>query len=125
MSVPLSILTALAPGFPAPEAVLNQRVQINVAQWELVEGRTGNPEVAWALGVLPNPIIQFPPLRRTSGRAPPRFPPRCVKARNLAARIEQLLTAGGDRADRGGTDEQFVAARKRYERALAMTVRLA
>jgi hypothetical protein len=58
MSVPLSILTALAPGFPAPEAVLNQRVLINVAQWELVEERTSNPEVAWALNVLPNPVTR-------------------------------------------------------------------
>ena len=58
MSVPLSILTALASGFPAPQAVLNQPGQINVAQWELVEERTGNPEVAWALGVLPNPVTR-------------------------------------------------------------------
>lgn len=53
MSVPLSILTALAPGFPAPQAVLNQPGQINVAQWELVEERVGNPEVAWAFGAMP------------------------------------------------------------------------
>jgi hypothetical protein len=46
MSVPLSILTALASDFPAPRAVLNQPGQINVAQWELVEEGTGNPEVA-------------------------------------------------------------------------------
>jgi hypothetical protein len=41
-----------------PWAVLNQPGQINVAQWELVEERTGNPEVAWALGVLPNPVTR-------------------------------------------------------------------
>ena len=58
MSVPLSILTALASGFPAPQAVLNQPGQINVVQWELVEERTGNPEVAWALGVLPNSVTR-------------------------------------------------------------------
>ena len=52
------ILTALASGFPAPRVVLNQPGQINVAQWELVEERTGNPEVAWALGVLPNPVTR-------------------------------------------------------------------
>jgi hypothetical protein len=58
MSVPLSILNALASGFPAPQAVLNQPGQINVAQWELVGERTGNPGVAWALGVLPNPVTR-------------------------------------------------------------------
>lgn len=58
MSVPLRVLTALAPGFPAAKAVLNQPGQINVAQWELVEERTGNPEVAWALGALPNPVTR-------------------------------------------------------------------
>jgi hypothetical protein len=58
MSVPFRVLTALAPGFPAAKAVLNQPGQINVKQWELVEERTGNPEVTWALSVLPNPVTR-------------------------------------------------------------------
>jgi len=58
MSASLSILTTLAPNFPAPWVVLNQPGPFNVTQWRLVEERTGDPEVAWALSVLPNPVTR-------------------------------------------------------------------
>lgn len=58
MSVPFRILAALAPGFPAPEVVLNQPIRVNVAQWRLVEERTGDAQIGWALSALPNPVTR-------------------------------------------------------------------
>jgi hypothetical protein len=58
VSVSLSILTALASGFPTSQAVLNQPGRISGAQWALVAEQTTDPQVAWALGVLPNPVTR-------------------------------------------------------------------
>jgi hypothetical protein len=54
----LSILTALASGFPAPETVLNQPSQLNVARWQLVEKRNGDPEVTWVLNSFPAQVTR-------------------------------------------------------------------
>jgi hypothetical protein len=58
VSLPLSILAELAADFPAPEAVLSQPAKINTRQWALVAQRTGDPEIAWALRALPNPLTR-------------------------------------------------------------------
>jgi hypothetical protein len=58
MSVSLDILAALKPSFPSLKVVLDQPARINVAQWRLVEERTGHPEVAYALRALPNLVTR-------------------------------------------------------------------
>jgi hypothetical protein len=52
MSLPLDILTALRPEFPPLHQVLDKPGKINVAQWRLVEKRTGDSEVTYVLGAL-------------------------------------------------------------------------
>lgn len=58
MSVALDILTTLRPYFPASHEVLNQRGQINAAQWQRVADQTGDPQVTWALKDLRRPITR-------------------------------------------------------------------
>lgn len=58
MSVPLRILGALAADLPAPATVLSQPGKIHAGQWALVEKRTGDPEITWALRALPNPLTR-------------------------------------------------------------------
>jgi hypothetical protein len=56
MSVPLDILIALQRNFPALRQVLDQPPgRINVTQWRRVAQRTGDPQVAYLLGALPDP----------------------------------------------------------------------
>jgi hypothetical protein len=43
---------------PGARVVLNQPGQVNVVRWRLVEERTGDSEVAWAPGALPNPVTR-------------------------------------------------------------------
>ena len=56
MSASLDLLTTVAPNFPAPEVVLNQPGQINIAQWRLVEERA--PEVGRVLGIFPEKVTR-------------------------------------------------------------------
>jgi hypothetical protein len=58
MSVPLDILLALKPNFPPPHEILDQPGRINVAQWRLVQERTADPEIAYVLSALPDPITR-------------------------------------------------------------------
>ena len=58
MSVPLDILTVLAPHFPSSEQVLGQGAQINEERWSDVAARTRDPEVTWALCNLSRPITR-------------------------------------------------------------------
>jgi hypothetical protein len=58
MSISLRILTALKPCFPEPYVVLNERIHINVRQWERIRDRAGDPEVAHLLGSFPETITR-------------------------------------------------------------------
>lgn len=58
MSVPLDILTVLAPHFPSSGKVLGQGAQINVKRWRDVAAQTRDPEVTWALSNLSRPITR-------------------------------------------------------------------
>jgi hypothetical protein len=56
MSVALDILTALQPDFPPCHVVLDTPPgKINVEKWRRVEQRTGDPQVTYLLGALPDP----------------------------------------------------------------------
>jgi hypothetical protein len=52
VSVPLDVLTELAPHFPSSGQVLGQGARINEKRWMEVAAQTGDPEVAWALNNL-------------------------------------------------------------------------
>jgi hypothetical protein len=58
VSVPLDILTVLAPHFPSSEQVLGQGAQINEGRWRDVAAQTRDPEVTWALCNLSRPITR-------------------------------------------------------------------
>ena len=58
MSIPLDILTVVAPNFPSPQQLLGQGAQINKQRWRQVAAQTGDPEVAWVLGNLLPPITR-------------------------------------------------------------------
>jgi Putative 8-oxoguanine DNA glycosylase OGG-like protein len=58
VSVPLDILTALAPHFPTSHRVLGQPVQISNARWTQVGQRTSDPQVGWALSAYPRSITR-------------------------------------------------------------------
>jgi hypothetical protein len=58
VSVPLDVLTELAPHFPSSGQVLGQGARINEKRWKEVAAQTGDPEVAWALSNLSRPITR-------------------------------------------------------------------
>jgi hypothetical protein len=58
VSVPLDILTILAPHFPSSGQVLSQGAQINEQRWKEVVAKTGDPEATWVLNSLLRPITR-------------------------------------------------------------------